>query len=64
MNRIIEIVVSPTGESRIETKGYVGNECRQATERIERALGARSNEQLKTEFYQSESSWQRTAAGR
>ena len=29
---IIEVVVSPQGETRVETKGFVGSSCRQASE--------------------------------
>lgn len=48
----IEIIVSPTGQSRIETRGFVGSECRQASEFLEQALGRRTGEQLTSEFYQ------------
>ena len=49
--KTIEIIVSPTGESQIEAKGFAGNECREATKFIESALGAVSNETLKAEFH-------------
>lgn len=49
----IEIVVSPTGQSRIETRGFVGSECRQASEFLEQALGRRTGEQLTSEFHQA-----------
>jgi hypothetical protein len=29
MIKIIEIIVSPKGEARVETKGFAGNECQQ-----------------------------------
>ena len=54
MNKIIEIVVAPTGQTRVETKGFSGSECRQASEFIEQALGERQHEQLKTEFHQAQ----------
>ncbi len=47
----IEIVVSPTGQSRIETRGFAGAECRQASAFLERALGRRTAEQLTGEFH-------------
>lgn len=50
--KTIEIVVSPTGETRIETKGFAGAECRQASEFVESTLGRRNSEQLTSEFYQ------------
>lgn len=49
----IEIIVSPTGQSRIETRGFAGSECRQASEFLEQALGRRTGEQLTSEFYQT-----------
>lgn len=39
MTKIIEVIVSPKGETKIETKGFVGGECRQASRFIEQALG-------------------------
>jgi len=52
--KTIQIIVSPEGESRIETKGYVGPECQQASRYLEQALGVRRSELLTAEFYQSE----------
>ena len=55
MNKTIEIVVAPNGQTRVETKGFSGSECRQASEFIEQALGQRQHEQLKAEFHQIQS---------
>jgi len=55
MTKIIEVIVSSTGETKIETKGFAGESCRDASRFIEQALGNRRNEQLTTEFYQSQS---------
>ena len=52
MSKTIEIVVSPTGQTQVQTKGFVGSECRQASKFIEKALGQRTNEQLTAEFHQ------------
>ena len=52
MKRIIEITVSPTGETKVETKGFSGGECRDASRFVEQALGQRTVEQLTGEFYQ------------
>ena len=54
MAKMIEIVVSPTGETKLETKGFAGNECQQASKSIERALGAAAGEQLTSEFHSSQ----------
>jgi hypothetical protein len=49
----IEIIVSPKGETRLETKGFAGGQCRDASKFLEQSLGTRSDEQLTDEFYQS-----------
>ena len=54
--KTIEIIVSRKGESQVETKGFTGNSCRQASKFIETALGKRSGETLKPEFYTQTSS--------
>lgn len=51
MSKIIEIIIAPTGESRVETKGFVGSECREASRFIEQALGQQTEEHLTSEFY-------------
>ena len=53
MTRTIEITITPTGQTRVETKGFVGSECRQASEFLEQALGQRTGEQLTAEFHSS-----------
>ncbi len=53
-NKIIEIIVSPTGETRLETKGFTGEECREASRFVERALGAATGEQMTAEFHSSQ----------
>ena len=54
MSKTIEIVVGPKGETRVETKGFNGTECRIASQFVEQALGQRTSEQLKGEFYNSQ----------
>ena len=44
----------PEGASRIETDGYTGDQCRQASGFLEQALGLKENEQLKADFFQVE----------
>lgn len=53
MSKTIEIIIAPNGQSRVETKGFVGSECRGASRFIERALGQQTDEILKAEFHQS-----------
>ena len=54
MKKVIEITISPIGETKVETKGFSGGECRDASRFVEQALGQRTAEQLTGEFYQSE----------
>jgi hypothetical protein len=53
-NQTIEITVSPTGEATVQTKGFAGSSCREASKFIEQALGERAGEQLTAEFYQQQ----------
>jgi len=55
MNPTIEITIAPDGSSSIETKGHVGNTCREASRFLENTLGRQTSEQLKPEFYQAAS---------
>ena len=58
MSKTIEIVVTPTGQTQVQTKGFVGSECRQASQFIEQALGKRTQEVLNAEFHQQASQQQ------
>ncbi|MDZ4685555.1 MAG: DUF2997 domain-containing protein [Planctomycetaceae bacterium] len=51
MRPTITITISPTGEARIETHGFTGASCREATKVLEAALGVREHEQLTSAFY-------------
>jgi hypothetical protein len=55
LNKIIEIIVSPTGETQLETKGFAGAECKEASKFVEEALGATAGEQMTGEFHESTS---------
>jgi len=50
--KVIEIVVSPNGETKVETRGFTGDECRDASKFVEQALGQQTAEQLTGEYYQ------------
>lgn len=58
MSQIIEIIVAPNGQTRVETKGFAGSQCRQASQFLEAALGRRTSEQLTAEFHQQVTSEQ------
>jgi hypothetical protein len=49
----IRVLISPKGEVTIDTKGYSGPSCREASKFIEEALGTRTSEKLKAEFHQA-----------
>jgi hypothetical protein len=51
MPRIIEVVVSPKGETTVQTKGYAGGDCLQASKFLEQALGVATADQKTNEFY-------------
>ena len=51
MNKTIEIIVSPTGETRLETKGFAGGECKAASKFVEEALGVKAGEQMTAEYH-------------
>lgn len=52
-SKTIEIIISPTGQTRLETKGYTGTSCRDASRAFEAALGISQSEQLTAEFHQA-----------
>jgi hypothetical protein len=52
--KIIEITVSPTGESKVQTRGFTGSECKEASRFIEQALGQRTAETLTAEYHQGQ----------
>ena len=56
--KTIEITVGPAGETKVETKGYGGGECREASRFLEQALGRRAAEALTAEYYQGQSTGQ------
>ena len=49
----IEIIISADGQSRIETRGFTGSHCRDASRFLESALGSVSSEQLTAEYHQT-----------
>ena len=63
MNRVIEITVSPEGQATVETKGFVGSACRDASKFVEEALGKRLSEKLNSEFYQQPATEQQQQQG-
>ena len=56
--KIVRVIVGPRGETRVETKGFSGGECREASRFLEQALGQPVGEQFTAEFYQAQSTEQ------
>lgn len=53
MKRIIEVLISPKGETTLQTKGYTGAECLQASRFLEQALGSPTCDRTTAEFHQA-----------
>jgi Protein of unknown function (DUF2997) len=51
MPQLIEVTVSPTGETKIQTKGCAGPRCQEASKFLEQALGLVTADQKTGEFY-------------
>lgn len=58
MARVIEVTVSPSGETKVQTKGFTGGDCLEASRFLEAALGAAVKDQKTAEFYQEQSTQQ------
>ena len=63
MSKTIEIIISPTGQSTVETKGFTGSECRDASRFLEQAIGQSTSELLKAEFHQAAAAQQQVQQG-
>jgi len=64
MSQRIEITISSAGETKVETQGFAGNSCQQASRLIEETLGARISEKLTPEFYATSQAQQQLREGR
>jgi hypothetical protein len=56
--KTIVIIVDSKGQAKIETRGFTGGECREASRFVEQALGTRSAETLTAEFHQGQQTGQ------
>jgi len=52
-SRVIEVTVSPSGQTTVQTKGYAGSDCQQASKFLEQSLGISLTETKTAEFYQA-----------
>jgi hypothetical protein len=53
MTRIIEVIVSPQDETTVQTKGYAGADCLQASKFLEQALGVTATDSKTAEFFRT-----------
>lgn len=51
--KVIEVIIHPDGSSQVETKGFQGSDCQQASRFVEQALGSRLAERTTPEFFQA-----------
>ena len=51
MARVIEVTVSPRGEVTVQTKGYAGGDCLQASKSLEQALGVATADHKTPEYF-------------
>jgi len=54
MRKTIEIIVTPEGKTSVQTLGFTGPSCRDASRFLEKALGQSIGEKLTAEFHQSQ----------
>ncbi len=51
--KTIVLTISPTGETKLETRGYAGESCREASRWLEQALGQVTGDEPTAELYQT-----------
>ena len=60
--KTIEVTIGPKGEVQLETRGFAGRACRDASQALIDSLGLSRSEQLTAEFYRSETTCVQQAA--
>ena len=53
--KTIDVIVAPDGSSRVQTNGFTGSQCKEASRFLEQALGTKQSEQLTADFYRTQS---------
>ncbi len=51
--KTIEVIVTPDGTTRVETRGFAGSSCQDASRFLEQSLGTKHDERMTTEYYQA-----------
>jgi hypothetical protein len=59
----IEIIVDVKGEATVQTKGFSGSACREASKALEQALGLVQSDTPTAEMYQAQSADQPLCQG-
>lgn len=54
--RTIQIIIDPQGQVRLQTQGFSGASCREASKSLEQALGLIESDQPTPELYQQAAS--------
>jgi len=62
-SRTIEIIVETNGSTRVQTRGFTGSACIDASRFIEEALGKRTSKRNTPEFFQTTEQQQRLQEG-
>jgi hypothetical protein len=52
--KLIEIFVLPNGQTKVQTKGFAGGDCREASKFLESALGHVTSDKLTAEFFHAQ----------
>jgi hypothetical protein len=52
--KTIDVIISPTGNVKMQTNGFTGPSCREASQFLEEALGVKGEERLTAEFHQNQ----------
>ena len=56
--KTIEIIVTPTGQTSLQTLGFTGASCQQASRFLEEALGQKTADRRTAEFFQVAETYQ------
>jgi hypothetical protein len=51
MTKTIDVIVSPQGETTVQTSGFTGSDCLAASKYLEQALGVGIGERKTGEFF-------------
>jgi hypothetical protein len=61
--KLIEIFVLPNGQTKVQTKGFSGGNCREASKFLESALGHVTSDKLTPEFFHTQRTQQTVREG-